>query len=93
MVKQNLKIGDVVQVGDSDFGWSGCLLVVTKVEPWGVDGIVVLNEAVKRLRPTWDMIELVGKSVWFPDVDTEEPDDDLAEKLGLALSDYDIEED
>ncbi len=70
---EELKEGAVVQLDPEkalNTMFSGCMLVVTEVKPWGVQGYVQAlgtngsQGGQAYYRAEWDEIELVGRAVW-----------------------------
>jgi len=62
-----IEIGDIVQVDPSKEMFGGCMVVVTEVKNWGVQGYVqspgVEGQAYIRL-PFEDFEPTGGKAVW-----------------------------
>ncbi len=75
MEKQELKVGDLVQLNPELIGnkaFAACILVVTDTYEWGVQGYVqALGETQDQpggqayLRVQWPEMELVGKAEWI----------------------------
>lgn len=71
---QRIAVGSVVQLNEraSDECYIGCLLIVTEVRSWGVQGFIpVPHERGKPaghvfLRPKWEALEWVGTAVLQP---------------------------
>lgn len=69
-----MKIGDLVQINPHNEAYAmfaGCILVVTEVRSWGVQGYVqALGQDGKPggqayLRPKWEDIEYCGQVTWM----------------------------
>lgn len=63
-----MNIGDIVQVNPEKETFGGCMVVVTEVKSWGVQGYVqnagVAGQAYIRLK-TGDFEPTGGKTVWI----------------------------
>jgi len=63
-----MKIGDIVQVNPEKETFGACLVVVTEVKTWGIQGYVqnagVNGQAYIRLK-TEDFEHTGGKAVWI----------------------------
>jgi hypothetical protein len=63
-----MNIGDIVQVNPEKETFGGCMVVVTEVKSWGVQGYVqnagVAGQAYIRLK-TEDFEPTGGKTVWI----------------------------
>ena len=73
VVKDQILPGHVVQlspVNTENRMFAGCMLTVTEIKPWGVQGYVqALGEDGKPggqayYRAKWETIEFVGQTVW-----------------------------
>lgn len=77
---QRIAVGSVVQLNEmaSDECYIGCLLIVTEIKPWGVQGFIpVPNERGKTaghvfLRPKWQALEWVGTATLQPARETDD---------------------
>jgi hypothetical protein len=64
-----IEIGDIVQVNpmlNEVFG--GCMVVVTEVKPWGIQGYVQSAgvEGQQYIRLEWDNFEVTGgRALWM----------------------------
>jgi hypothetical protein len=66
--------GSVVQINERASApcYVGCLLLVSKVLPWGIQGLIAVPREMEApaaeiwLRPTWDAIEYIGEAVMVP---------------------------
>jgi hypothetical protein len=74
MKKREFEEGAVVQLNPETVGnrmFAGCMMVVTEVKSWGVQGYVQgLGENEQPggqayYRAKWDEIEYVGRAEWF----------------------------
>jgi len=63
-----MKIGDIVQVNPEKETFGGCMVVVTEVKSWGIQGYVqnagVDGQAYIRLK-TEDFESTGGRAVWI----------------------------
>lgn len=67
-------VGSVVQLNEhaSDDCYVGCLLIVTELKEWGVQGFIPTPKQLDApaaqiyLRPKWDAIEWIGTAVMQP---------------------------
>ena len=67
MIKQELKIGDVVQIDpEHDDVFGGSFMTVSEPKEWGAQGYVHPLEKgkVAYYRCSFEHMELIGKSVW-----------------------------
>ena len=72
---RRIKVGSVVQLNEhaSSECMVGCLMIVTEVGAWGVQGFVSVMQSMDKpaprayFRPKWDAIEYVGTAVLMPD--------------------------
>jgi hypothetical protein len=65
--KDETDVGDVLQIDPAVEMFGGCMLVVTEVKPWGVQGYVQSAgvPGQQYVRKTWEEIEPTGgKAVW-----------------------------
>lgn len=63
-----VEIGDIVQVNPSKEVFGGCMVVVTEVREWGVQGYIQSAGAPGQayIRLKWEDIEPTrGKAVWM----------------------------
>ena len=68
--EKNIKVHDVVQVDPEVDRFGGCLVIVTELKAFGVQGFVeVPAEGRAFIRLKWDQIERIGQAVWAPDAD------------------------
>lgn len=71
---RRIKVGSVVQLNEhaSSDCMVGCLMIVTEVGAWGVQGFVSVMQGMDKpaprayFRPKWDAIEYVGTAVLMP---------------------------
>lgn len=58
-------VNSVVQLNEkANEGWVGCLLQVSEVKHWGVQGWVQIPMGGSAyLRATWDQIDYIGQAV------------------------------
>ena len=73
MEKTDLKIGDVVQLGETkNKVFSYCFMTVTEPKPWGAQGFIQSlgenGEIGMRAyyRATWGEMEMAGRAPWIP---------------------------
>lgn len=73
--RDTVEKGDILQVNPEATkarAWAGCLVVVTEVKSWGVQGFTRIPEMPKPtgeayIRIAWDELEDTGgKAVWAP---------------------------
>ena len=65
-----IKPGSVVQIApEHDQSFGGCLLLVTEVKSWGVQGAVRVPGAGAdaHYRVKWEAVEYVGEAIWLPE--------------------------
>lgn len=75
-----VKVGSVLQIDPAikDSFFAACLMTVTEVKEWGVQGFVcspgkrgeMPGQAYTRQK--WETVEYVGEAVWAPPSDDEE---------------------
>lgn len=65
MNNQSIKENSVVQINETgQEGWVGCLVQVTEVKSWGIQGYVqspMQGQAYIRLK--WEQIDYIGQAV------------------------------
>lgn len=72
--KPFVKSGTVVQCNEEAINWCGCLILVTDVYSWGVQGFVKIpTQGDAFIRLNWSQIEFIGQAVLVP---SEEEDDE-----------------
>ena len=62
-----IEIGSIVQVDPSKEVFGGCMVVVTEVKSWGIQGYVQSAgvEGQQYIRLTFDQFEVTGgKTIW-----------------------------
>jgi hypothetical protein len=69
-----IAVHDIVQITDQAHPWFPCLLLVTEVKSWGIQGFAAIpqsndgstapGQAFNRLR--WEQIERIGPAVVIP---------------------------
>lgn len=67
-------VGDVLQINEhaSDPCYVGCLLIVSEIKSWGVQGFIPVPSrtgvpaANVWLRPKWEALERIGAAVLTP---------------------------
>jgi hypothetical protein len=66
-----VRVGDVVQIDPTvDGHFAGCLLTVTEVKSWGVQGFVKVPASGEAYyRCPFGQIARVGRAEWVPDAD------------------------
>lgn len=64
-MQSQIKLNSIVQVNQNGKdSWVGCLIQVSEVKSWGVQGYVQLpNFERAYTRLTWDMIDYIGEAV------------------------------
>lgn len=65
--KQDVEVNDIVQLGEANEGWAFCLLVVSEVKSFGVQGYIQIpmKKGQAYLRVKWGDFELTGgKVIW-----------------------------
>lgn len=86
--KPYIGVGDVVQITPSaDRFYAGCLLVVTEIKSFGVQGYIQQpgeNGGFVYCRPRWENIVRIGKAVYIQSSD----EDDDAEAEQIASGDF-----
>lgn len=68
MNERKFEVNDIVQVNPSKEMFGGCLVVVTEVKSWGIQGYVQSAgvPGQQYIRLTWDDIEPTGGvAVWI----------------------------
>jgi hypothetical protein len=71
--------GLIVQVDPKHEGWGGCLVVVTEVKDWGIQGYtnIPMAEGQAFIRLKWeDIASTSGITIWTPE--------SLADKMTTA---------
>lgn len=59
-----MKPGDIIQITNKANNWYPCLVVVSKMKPWGIQGYITLPEGGNAYtRIDNDDFEPVGKAV------------------------------
>lgn len=62
-----IEIGDIVQVDPSYDVFGGCMVIVTEVKSWGIQGYVQSAgvDGQQYIRLQWDNFEKTGgKAIW-----------------------------
>ena len=80
MEKQELEIGDVVQISPEveNCFFGGCFMLVTEPKSWGAQGFVAMPGSRGEMpgrafyRAKWDEMEVVGRATWVPGPTEEE---------------------
>lgn len=63
-----IEVSDIVQVDPFNDVFGGCMVVVTEVKPWGIQGYVQSAgvEGQQYIRLEWQNFEATGgKAVWM----------------------------
>ena len=62
---ENVKVNSVVQINENGGeGWIGCLVQVSEVKSWGVQGWVQIPKGGSAyIRLKWEQIEYIGQAV------------------------------
>ncbi|MBC8147426.1 MAG: hypothetical protein H8E98_05520 [Bacteroidetes bacterium] len=65
---ENIKINSVVQINEtSREGWIGCLVQVSELKDWGIQGWVQIPmQGSAYIRLKWDEIDYIGEAVLYP---------------------------
>lgn len=64
-----MEVGDIVQITDPDHHWYPCLVIVSEVKSWGIQGYLSIpqdntgNVGNAYIRLINEVIEPVGKAV------------------------------
>lgn len=65
----NIAAGDIVQVLPDAGNWASCLVIVTEVKSWGIQGFTPMppHGGQAYIRLLWEKIEATGgKAVFMP---------------------------
>jgi hypothetical protein len=64
----NMEVSTIVQVIEGGpEGWVGCLIQVSEVKSWGIQGFVKIPKGGEAyIRLTWQQFEPIGKAVLMP---------------------------
>lgn len=62
---ENIKVNSVVQINENGGdGWIGCLVQVSEVKSWGVQGYVQIPKGGSAyIRLNWNQIEYIGQAI------------------------------
>ena len=64
----NISIGDIVQANPKTCEWGPCLVIVTEIKSWGIQGFTTVpRQGDAYIRLNWADIEYTGgKAEWMP---------------------------
>jgi sporulation protein YlmC with PRC-barrel domain len=62
---ENVKVNSVVQINETGpEGWVGCLVQVSEVKSWGIQGWVQLPmQGSAYIRLNWENIDYIGQAI------------------------------
>ena len=68
MIQDQVNVNSVVQINENNVdGWTGCLVQVTEIKTWGVQGYVQIPKGgPAHIRLNWNQIEYIGEAVMVP---------------------------
>lgn len=68
MKQDVIKENSIVQINDKGpDGWIGCLVQVSEIKTWGIQGWVKIPQSGDAyIRLNWDKIEHIGEAVMIP---------------------------
>ncbi len=68
MKKSLVKVNSIVQINETGVeGWTGCLVQVTELKGFGIQGYVQIPKGGPAyIRLNWDQFEYVGEATMIP---------------------------
>lgn len=72
---QIIKVNSVVQINEKGGeGWIGCLVQVSEMKSWGIQGWVKIPKSGDAyIRLSWDQIDYIGEAVLAPQDSEDSP--------------------